>query len=263
MTRQTARDDRRRSLAQNFLDRRLAGEIVEGASIGSDDLVVEIGGGSGALTTELVERAGKLLVIEADPAWADNLRARFGTQLEVIYGDILKVPVPKSPFRVVSNLPFNQTTPILRYLFDEPSSGLYRADLIVQWEVAQKRSREQGSLLSTEWAPWWKFRNQRRIPALAFRPVPRTDAGLLVATRRDPPLLPTTDRRAFVRLVRAAFDEAGGSLPRALRPVLTKVQLGRLAADLGFDSATWVSELTPEQWLGIHEFVRARKRSQP
>ncbi len=132
--------------------------------------------------------------------------------MQVVEADFLSLPLPSHPFRVIGSLPFGRTTDILRCLLDDPCVPLERADLVVQWEVARKRSVVPPSTLrSTMWAPWWQFRLGRRIPAKEFRPVPRVDAGVLVVARRDPPLLPPAMAGSYARFVRGhwPFDQAG------------------------------------------------------
>ncbi len=86
--------------------------------------------------------------------------------------------MPRRPFRVIGSLPFGTTTAILRHLLEDAGSGLQRADLVVQWEVARKRAAiPPTTMLSTAWAPWWSFEVGRRIPAAAFRPVPSVDGA--------------------------------------------------------------------------------------
>src|SRR3712207_9539949 len=66
------------------------------------------------------------------------------------------------PFRVVSNAPFNATTRLLRFLLDDPTSSLVRADLVVQLEVARKRAGVVGrNLLNASWSPWWEFTDRK------------------------------------------------------------------------------------------------------
>jgi 23S rRNA (adenine-N6)-dimethyltransferase len=89
---------------------------------------------------------------------------------------------------------------------------MHRADVIVQWEVARKRSTVPASTLrSTAWAPWWEFRLGRRIPAAEFRPVPRVDGGVLVITRRDPPVLPRSMANRYQAFVRANWPFGAGA----------------------------------------------------
>ena len=204
----TERDARRRALAQNFLrSAALAEQLTRDAGVGSGDLVVELGAGTGVLTEALARRAGRVLAVELDPDWARRLLDRFAHAPRVIvaHGDALLFPLPGEPFRVIGNLPFNRTTALLHYLLDDPSSALRGADLVVQEEVARKRARNGGTLLTVSWAPWFEFSLGRTIPAQAFRPVPRVRAAVLQVRRRRPSLLAYAERLAFVSFVRDRF----------------------------------------------------------
>jgi 23S rRNA (adenine-N6)-dimethyltransferase len=203
----TRRDERRRSLGQNFLRPDLADELVAGAAFAAGDDVVEIGAGRGALTFALARRGVRVVALEKDPRWAGSLRhevlRRGLDDVRVLRCDALDYRMPRRPFRVVGSIPFGSTTAILRHLLDDPDSSLVRADLIVQWEVARKRAvMPPSTLLSTTWAPWWTFDVGRRIPAAAFRPVPAVDAAVLRVTRRDPPILPTRMAGPYASFVR-------------------------------------------------------------
>jgi 23S rRNA (adenine-N6)-dimethyltransferase len=204
----TQRDERRRSLGQNFLRPERADQLVESAAFNAGDLVVEIGAGRGALTYALARRGVQVVALEKDPHWADSLRReaeRRGVDgaVRVVRCDALDYRLPRRPYRVIGSLPFGATTAILRHLLDDPDSFLVRADLIVQWEVARKRAlMPPSTLLSTTWAPWWSFEVVRRIPAAAFRPVPSIDAAVLRVTRRDPALLPLSMAGPYASFVR-------------------------------------------------------------
>ncbi len=203
----TARDERRRRLGQNFLSAELAEALTAQAAIEPDDLVVEIGAGRGAWTFALARRAAHVVALEKDPAWATRLRHELARQrvpnVDVVCRDALAYRMPRRPFRAVGSVPFGATTAILRHLLEDDGSGLERADLVVQWEVARKRATvPPTTLVSTTWAPWWSFEVGRRIPAGAFRPVPSVDAGLLTVTRRRPPLLPDQMAAAYATFVR-------------------------------------------------------------
>jgi 23S rRNA (adenine-N6)-dimethyltransferase len=209
----TARDERRRRLGQNFLRFAVGRQLVEAADFRPDELVVEIGAGRGALTLALGRLPIDVLAVELDPIWAERLRAELRgagcRRVQVVHADFFAFPLPRRPFRVLGSLPFARTTDVCRRLFDDPSLPLERADLIVQWEVAARRAeRPPANLLSSTWAPWWEFRLGRRIPAAEFRPIPRTDAGVLVATRRRPALLHPTLARAWAGCVRAHWPDA-------------------------------------------------------
>ncbi len=206
----TPRDERRRRLGQNFLRPELAEALVAQAAFDAGDLVVEIGAGRGAWTFALARRGVHVVALERDPHWAENLRRearrRRMPNISVVCCDALSYRIPRRPFRAVGSLPFGATTAILRHLLDDAGSGLRRADLVVQWEVARKRAAlPPTTMLSTSWAPWWTFAVVRRLPADSFRPVPSVDAGLLRVTRREPALLPEHMAAAYATFVRGQW----------------------------------------------------------
>jgi len=206
--RRTPRDERRRRLGQNFLRPEFADRIVAEADFRPGELVIELGAGLGAITIALARHQVDVVAIEIDPVWAERLRDRAREALQdkvrVVEGDFLSLSLPNRPFRVIGSLPFGHTTDVLRRLLDDPYLALERADLIVQWEVARKRATLPSStLLSTTWVPWWEFRLGLHVPATAFRPVPRVDSGVLIITRRQPPLLPPAIARLYSEFVRS------------------------------------------------------------
>jgi 23S rRNA (adenine-N6)-dimethyltransferase len=205
--RRTPRDERRRRLGQNFLRPDLAESLVADAAFVAGDLVVEIGAGRGACTFALARRGVEVIALERDPHWAKLLRGAARQHdlqgVRVVCCDALRYRMPRRPFRVVGSLPFGATTALLHHLLDDVDSGLRRADLILQWEVARKRAAAPPTtLLSTMWTPWWSFDLGRRVPADAFRPVPSVDAGVLHIVRREPPLLPDHMAAAYATFVR-------------------------------------------------------------
>jgi 23S rRNA (adenine-N6)-dimethyltransferase len=203
--RRTARDARRRSLGQNFLRPEVGRRIVASADFRPGELVLEIGAGRGALTHALAELPLDVVAVELDPVWAARLHAELADhpRVRVVCADFFAFTLPQRPFRVIGSLPFGRTTDVCRRLFDDPRLPLARADLVVQWEVAKKRaSSPPGTLLGATWAPWWEFRLGGFLPADEFRPVPRTDAGVLVATRRPAALLPPAMAGAYAGFVR-------------------------------------------------------------
>jgi 23S rRNA (adenine-N6)-dimethyltransferase len=202
-----------RGFAQHLLaSERLARELVEAARVDGEDTVVEIGGGTGELTAALAERAAHVLTIELDPGFAARLAGRFEpvSNVTVIRADALEAPLPATSYRVVANIPFNRTSAILRRLLDDPTGGLARADLVVQWQVARSRATAR-DLLAATWGPWWCFARGRRLPAALFRPPPSDDAAILTITRRTPALLPADELHGYASFVRRAFEHSSRS----------------------------------------------------
>jgi 23S rRNA (adenine-N6)-dimethyltransferase len=241
----SARAGARRGLDQHFLrSSRLAHELVRSAGVRPSDLVVELGAGTGRLTVELARVADHVLAVELDPHLAARLRRRVGPNVTVRELDGLKLTLPPEPFRVVANLPFSRTTAFLRRLLDDPGVALERADLIVEWGVAVKRAAIWPStLLGASWGAWWTFRVDRRLAAASFEPRPSVDAAVLVVERRDPPLVPVAEWRAYSEFVRRGFN-------RGLRSVAPSRELRRIARRAA------ARDLDVHQWAALFRAVR-------
>lgn len=141
----THRDDRRRKLGQNFLvDPAETRRLIAAAHVEPGELIVEVGAGRGDITVPIARKGGRVMAIEPDPSWAATLRSRANQldcsgEIEVVEADFRRSPLPKEPYRVISSLPFGLTTALLSHLLDRPSARPWRADLLIQHEVARKR----------------------------------------------------------------------------------------------------------------------------
>lgn len=234
--------------------RTLATELVVGAGVGAEDHVVEIGAGTGRLTEVLAVHADRVTAIELDPGFADRLRRVFADNplVEIVEADALLAGLPATPHRVVGNVPFGITTPILRRLLDDPASPLQAADLIVQFEAARKRAQVWPSTaLSVGWLPWWEFTLVRRISRVAFEPAPVVDAGLLSVRRRPRALLASGDRAPYVAMVALAFRRGSWPVRRSLRDQLPPMSWKRLARDRGLPLDTPANELNVFDWIAV------------
>ena len=211
--RRTPRDQRRREYGQNLLaDGGVVERLLPRLGLRTDELIVDVGAGAGALTVPLALAGAGVLAVERDPAMQRELRAaisRAGVarRVTVVPADLRRVRWPQVAHRVVANPPFGLTTALLSRLLDDPAGGLRRADLLLQAEVARKRATQPPtSLHSAAWAPWWSFELGERVDRRAFRPVPRVDAAWLTIRRRDPAILPEWLAPAFVDVIRPAWD---------------------------------------------------------
>ena len=232
----------------------LASEVVSQAGVRPTDLVFEIGAGTGRITGALAESAGRVVAIELDPGFADTLRRRFRArpQVGVVEADVLRVPLPQGPFRAFGNIPFGLTTAILRRLLDDPTSPLDRADLIVQHEVARKRSSVWPSdLLSLGWLPWWELQLVRHLPARAFEPPPSIDAGLLSITKRPQPLAAPELRDDYLAFVHAGFRRADLPVHRSLRTQLPEGLSKRTMRKRGLGPGAKARHLDVFDWVAL------------
>jgi 23S rRNA (adenine-N6)-dimethyltransferase len=178
---------------------------VRAAGVSADDLVVDIGAGTGRLTAELARVARRVIAVEPDQALARRLAGRW-TNVDVVEADVVDVALPDEPFSVVANLPFGRTTDILHLLLDDPRVRLRTALLVVQWEVAVRHGVPwPSSRNGVIWTAFYSARVARRLPARAFVPPPAVDAGVLVFERRREPLVPVERAEAFARFVAQGF----------------------------------------------------------
>ncbi len=241
----------------------MAHEIVAAANVHAGEVVFEIGAGTGRLTQALAATGARVLAVELHDRSIETLRRRFraASNVVVVDGDVLNVPLPTSPFRAFGNIPFGLTTQILRRLLDDPEGPLRRADLIVQYDVARKRSSVWPSdLLSLGWLPWWDIRLARRLAAAAFEPAPSVDAAVISITRREPPLLPPAVRREYLSLVGAAFRRANVPVDRALRDRVPDGVWGRVARERGDPRRSRATELDVFAWTAVFRLTSGLDR---
>ena len=241
------RDSRGRG--QHFLrSSKLAAELVRAAGIRREDLVLDLGAGTGALTAALVRRGASVVAVEIDAELAAGLRRRF-PEVRVVEDDLQCVAFPRVRFKVVANLPFGGATAILRRLLD-PRALLERAEVIVEWDMASKRASVwPGTQLSAYWGAWFELSLARRLPRSVFAPQPSVDAGVLRIVRRGEPLVPASERAAYELFLARGYR--GG-----LRSVVTPHRLKRCEAELGLARQSRPRDLDPVQWAGLWRVVR-------
>lgn len=217
----------KRSLGQNFLvDPNLQRKIVDAVGAGPRDEVVEIGPGQGALTRHLAEKVGRLVLVELDNDLAAALEGEYAGRedVEVVHGDVLQVELTghvrdPSDLRVVGNIPYNITTPILFRLLERPRPR--EIVLMVQDEVADRIVASEGTsaygALAVGVQSVARAERLFRVGRGAFRPVPRVDSAVVRIVPLDPEPL-TLDEEARLRtLVRAAFQWRRKQLGKILR----------------------------------------------
>ncbi|MBW4720001.1 23S ribosomal RNA methyltransferase Erm [Saccharothrix obliqua] len=252
----------RHELGQNFLvDPDVIDAFVDlvAATTGP---IVEIGAGDGALTRPLQRLGRRLTAVEIDHRLVARLHRLTGPAVEVVHGDFLRHAPPADPHVLVGNLPFHQTTAMLRHVLHAPAWT--DAVLLVQWEVARRRAGVGGATLMTaQWWPWFDFRLVRRVPATAFRPRPGVDGGLLTANRRARPLVHHVDRGRYQSFARRVFTGRGRGLPEivaaAARP-LTRARVEQWSRRNGVPATALPRDLTARQWADLfHLWSDARR----
>jgi 16S rRNA (adenine1518-N6/adenine1519-N6)-dimethyltransferase len=247
---------------QNFVtDANTVRRIVALAEVTPDDVVVEIGPGLGSLTLGLLYKARRVIAIEIDPLLAGALPdtvARLAPDradaLTVITADALRVDeLPEPPTKVVANLPYNVSVPVLLHLlatFDSWRHGL----VMVQSEVADRLVAGPGS--KTYGIPSLKlawYASSRRVGSVApsvFWPVPNVDSGLVALDRR-PPVETTAAREDVFAVIDAAFAQRR----KMLRSALAGLVGSSAAASAVLEAAGVDPQIRGEQ-LEIADFAR-------
>ncbi len=253
----------KRSLGQNFLvDPNLQRRIVGAVGAGAGDRVLEIGPGRGALTDHLAAAGARVTAVELDDALAATLEARYAgnPRVAIVHGNILDTELPTllpgwERTRVVGNIPYNITTPILFRLLRAP----FPADIVltVQAEVADRILAGPGSrtygALSVGVGVHARATRLFRVPKGAFRPMPGVESAALRITPRSPPPVTAAEATRIRTLTRAAFSwrrKQMGTIVRRHPDLLSRAEpvLAALAAR-GLSST-----LRPEQ-LSVCDFM--------
>lgn len=238
--------------AHFLVDRAVVDRLVRSAGLAPGDLVLDLGAGSGALTAPLAATGARVIAVERDPRLAARLCRRFASSpgVRVVEGDLRTVPLPHRPYAVVANPPFAATSALLARLLDDAAGMLVRADLLV----------ELGAALAVTGTPrgpreaWWTARYDpvlvRRVPAAAFRPVPRARVAQLALVRR--PLPGGRRGPAVLRgLVRAAWRDRRVPVRRGLAGLVPAAELGRVWAEAGLRRDTLPAEVPPAVWAAL------------
>ncbi|HIY24099.1 MAG TPA: 23S ribosomal RNA methyltransferase Erm [Candidatus Brachybacterium merdigallinarum] len=239
---------------QNFLtDHRLIARIIDLVAR-TDGPIVEIGPGHGALTRDLQELHRPLTAVEIDAKNVRRLERRLRPEVELIHGDFLRWRMPEEPHVVVGNLPFHQTTAMLRRVLHAP--GWTHAVLLVQWEVARRRAGVGGATMMTaQWWPWVDFSLEGRVPSTAFTPAPTVDGGILTMRRRRDALVPVREQKRYREFVHAVFSGRGHGLVAVLTHLVPPRRRQEVKARLAREAISPTAlpkDLVAEQWAMLY-----------
>lgn len=244
----------RKRFGQHFLhDPAVLARIVAAVDPRPGDNLVEIGPGRGALTELLLARTGRLHAIEIDRDLTAALRDRFGDALELIENDALEVDyaalAAEGPLRLVGNLPYNISSPLLFTLFacDAPLADMH---FMLQREVVERitaapGSRDYGRLSATV-AARADAETLFTVGPGAFKPPPRVNSAVVRLRPRSAPF-PLTDLSAYDRVVTAAFGQRRKTLRNALADLLDAEAI--VAA--GVDPGVRAERVTPAQFAAL------------
>ena len=219
-----------KKFGQNFLiDTHVLDKIIDASGVTEDDFVLEIGPGIGTMTQYLCERAREVVAVEIDknliPILSDTLKNY--SNVTVINEDILKLDICKlaeeknqgKPIKVVANLPYYITTPIIMGLF-ESHVPIDSITIMVQKEVAERMQEKPGSkeygALSLAVQYYAKPEIVANVPPNCFMPRPNVGSAVIRLTRHEKPPVEVEDEKLMFRIIRASFNQRRKTLVNGL-----------------------------------------------
>jgi 16S rRNA (adenine1518-N6/adenine1519-N6)-dimethyltransferase len=267
-----------KKFGQNFLiDTRVLEEIIAAAGVGKDDFVLEIGPGIGTMTQYLCEAAREVVTVEIDtnliPVLQETLSAY--DNVEVMNADILKVDINRlaqeknggRPIKVVANLPYYITTPIIMGLF-ESHVPIDSITIMVQKEVADRMQVGPGTkdygALSLAVQYYAKPEVVVQVPPSCFMPQPKVGSSVIRLTRHAVPPVAVKDEKLLFQVIRASFNQRRKTLSNGLSNFpelgLSKEQATECITSLGVPATIRGEALTLEQFAELSDRIYDLKK---
>ncbi len=219
-----------KSLGQNFLiDENILFKIIDGADITEDDVVLEIGPGIGTLTQGLAEKASKVVAVEIDKKLIPILKQTLSpyTNVEIINNDVLKLDLlklvkeksPNKPVKVIANLPYYVTTPIVMKFLEE-KIPLENMVVMIQKEVADRMQAKPGTkdygALSVAVQYYSEPKIITKVPRTVFMPQPNVESTVIKLEILKEPRVKVPNEQLMFNIVKAAFGKRRKTLLNAL-----------------------------------------------
>ena len=257
----------RKKLGQNFMiNDAVLSFIADAVQPDEEDVVLEIGPGLGFLTRHLVNSGARVLAVEQDKAYAAFLKNYFkGRKFDLIEKDILKTDFTgdfqlSTPVKVIGNIPYNITTPILEWLIQNRSQ-VTSAVLTTQFELAERLNAEPGTKtwgsISIFLQLYADVAFLKKIGPSAFYPSPRVDSAVIRIRFLDKPRYPISDETRFFELVHKAFQKRRKTILNALADerdyALQKDALSGSLKSCSIDAKRRPETLSVEEWAKLSE----------
>lgn len=260
----------KKSLSQNFLiDGNIIQKIVAAAAVTKEDVVIEIGPGPGALTEALLNQGAHVIAIEMDPLFAKALD-RLQTpdhRLEIIQEDVLKVSIRKllqergiTKCKVVANLPYHITTPILTTLL--PLHELITSlTIMVQKEFAERMGAKKATPEYSSFTLFLEFYATVgccfKVSRHCFSPSPNVDSSV-VHCLLHPPLLKKEEEEEFFTLTRGSFGKRRKMLRSSLKELYGAENVEQALTKIGLKVTARPEELSLEQFIDLYQVLHNR-----
>lgn len=252
----------KKRFGQHFLiDNDALEKIVASADLTFGDVVLEIGPGLGVLTSKLVKKVGKAVAVEFDPGMIKILRQTVkADNLEIIEENILEMNLNKLPlnYKVVANLPYYITSPILRLFLEIAKNKPKEMVLLIQNEVAKRLTAKPGnmSILAVSVQFYGKPEIIDYVSKTSFWPEPKVNSAIIKITPFDKPLF-DVDIKLFFRIVKAGFGEKRKQLTNSLAgglQVSRKEVIGYLK-QAEISAQARAEQLSMDEWHKLYKVI--------
>lgn len=251
-----------KKLGQNFLIKRgIVDEIVKAADLQEGEPVLEIGPGIGTLTQGLAQSGANVTAIELDTRLLEVLDTTLAqySNVTIVHGDVLKLDVPSimhhKPFKVVANLPYYITTPIIMSLL-ESRLPIERLVVMVQKEVALRMVAKPGTkdygALSVAVQYYTKPDIVLDVPPKSFLPAPAVTSSVICCVLRDQPPVDVVDEKLFFRVVKAGFAQRRKTFANTMKTTgLSKDRIEELLAKANIDGQRRGETFTLQEFADV------------
>lgn len=251
-----------KKLGQNFLIKRgIVDEIVKAADLQAGEPVLEIGPGIGTLTQGLAQSGANVTAIELDTRLLEVLDTTLAqySNVNIVHGDVLKLDVPSimnhEPFKVVANLPYYITTPIIMSLL-ESRLPIERLVVMVQEEVALRMVAKPGTkdygALSVAVQYYTKPDIVLDVPPKSFLPAPAVTSSVIRCVLRDKPPVDVVDEKLFFRVVKAGFAQRRKTFANTMKTTgLSKDRIEELLVKANIDGQRRGETFTLQEFADV------------
>jgi 16S rRNA (adenine1518-N6/adenine1519-N6)-dimethyltransferase len=255
-------------LGQNFLvDPHVQNKMMDAFQLDPLETVLEIGPGKGALTKRIYPHVKKVIAVETDRLLVEELRQVFkNTNVEIIHEDFLKFDLGKlpGPVKVIGNLPYYITTPIIEKIFEYP--GLcQRFFMTVQWEFGQRLKAAPNTKAYGSFTCFVQYHADVhmyfKIKNTAFSPRPKVDSCFLELKFHDANLSPGMDKERLFQVIRQAFQQRRKTIENSLSKLFNKELLRQAFQTAGFSGQLRAENLTLKDYIKLTQALILQGRS--
>ena len=264
-----------KSLGQNFLvDDNVVNNIIKSSNVGEEDLIIEIGPGLGTLTNMLVQKAGRVIAIELDTRMIEILEDRFKlyNNFEIINDDILKIDLNEliennkkkyelKNVKVVANLPYYITTPIIMKLLED-NLNLDSIIIMIQQEVAERLEAIPGTKLSgaITYSVYYYAEVEfiTVVPNTSFVPAPKVNSEVIKLKVRNEPPVKLNSKNLFFDIIKASFMQRRKTLINALvnsNIICSKDEAKEILNYLNIDENIRGEKLTIQEFAELSNYI--------